>query len=89
MSRIFIERPILGWVLAISISPGRRDEVTVEMDAGGLTVGTYQANDCVGSDDPEHPILAVPVSLTVAISAPSPTSRPRPRTRPGTELDRR
>jgi hypothetical protein len=53
-----------------SIAPGRSDDVTVEMDASELTPGTYQANVCVGSDDPERPILAVPVRLTVAVSLP-------------------
>ncbi len=72
-----------------SIAPGGSEDATVEMDASGLAVGTYHANVCVGSDDPDRPILAVPVSLMVAVGAPGPTPRPRPRTLPGSELNRR
>ncbi|MBO9661439.1 S8 family serine peptidase [Dokdonella sp.] len=40
-------------------------EVTVTFDSTGLAAGKYSANVCVGSNDTEHPIVAVPVSMTV------------------------
>ena len=48
-----------------SLAPGNSDEVTVQMNASQLTVGTHQANVCVGSNDPLRPLIGVPVSLTV------------------------
>ena len=44
------------------------------MDASELTVGTYHANVCVGSNDPVRSLVAVPVTLTVTGGGtPSPT----------------
>jgi len=34
----------------------------VQMDASKLTVGTHQANVCVGSNDPVRSLVAVPVT---------------------------
>ena len=48
-----------------NIAPNDNEEVTVQMDASELTVGTHHANVCVGSDDPVRPLVAVPVTLTV------------------------
>ena len=48
-----------------SMVPGKNDEVTVTMNASQLTVGTHQANVCVGSNDPLRPLVGVPLSLTV------------------------
>lgn len=62
-----------------SIPPGNSDEVTVHMDAGDLTPGTYHADVCVGSNDPVRPLVAVPVTLTVTgggTPTPTPTGTP-------------
>ena len=48
-----------------NIPPNDSEEVTVHMDASELTVGTYHANVCVGSNDPVRSLVAVPVTLTV------------------------
>jgi hypothetical protein len=45
--------------------PGGSRRVTVRLDAADLTPGTHEASVCVGSNDPLHPVLAVPVTLTV------------------------
>ena len=57
-----------------NIPPGDNEDVTVQMDASELTVGTYHANVCVGSNDPVRSLVAVPVTLTVTGGGtPSPT----------------
>jgi hypothetical protein len=62
-----------------NIPPGNNQEVTVNMDASELTVGTHNANICVGSNDPVRPLVAVAVTLTVTQgSTPSPTPTPTP-----------
>src|SRR4029078_10598674 len=48
-----------------NIPPGNSDEVIVQMEASELTLGTHHANVCVGSNDPVHPLVGVPVTLTV------------------------
>ncbi len=45
------------------------DEVTVIYDSTGLSVGTYDANLCVISDDLDEPLVVVPVTLTVEESS--------------------
>jgi hypothetical protein len=46
--------------------PGMSDDVTVSVDALGLTVGeSYAATLCVISNDPVTPLVEVPVSLEV------------------------
>lgn len=45
--------------------PAAQAQVTVDLDAGDLTPGTYQANLCVFSNDRAQPLVRVPVSLTV------------------------
>jgi len=62
----------------LSVSPtsgvtgvGNSDAVTVTFDSTGLAAGTYDANLCVRSDDPDAgpgngtELVVVPVSLTV------------------------
>ncbi|MBO9662897.1 hypothetical protein [Dokdonella sp.] len=45
--------------------PSAQAQVAVDLDARGLTPGTYQANLCVFSNDRVEPLARVPVSLTV------------------------
>lgn len=49
-----------------SVAPGGSADVTVTANATGLAAGSYSANVCVASNDPVRPVIAVPVSLTVA-----------------------
>lgn len=73
-----------GDVAWLSASPasgvtaiGNTSDVTVNLDATGLVAGTYQANLCVSSDDPDAGpgdgtgLVVVPVQLTVT-AAPLP-----------------
>lgn len=48
-----------------SVARGESDAVTVTLDSSGLAAGTYRAQLCVTSDDPDSPLVAVPVTLTV------------------------
>jgi hypothetical protein len=61
-----------------NILPGNSNEVSVRMDASDLTIGTYQADVCVGSNDPLRPVIVVPVTLTVTQGGgtATPTSTP-------------
>jgi subtilisin-like proprotein convertase family protein len=52
--------PITGTVLA-----GTTSEVTVAFDSTGLASGDYDGYLCVNSSDPETPLVAVPVLMTV------------------------
>ncbi len=45
---------------------GGSDDVTVVFDSNGLNPGVYEGTLCVGSDDPDEPLVEVPVMLTVA-----------------------
>lgn len=49
-----------------SLSPGQTD-LTVTYNAAGLALGVYTDNLCVSSNDPDEPVLRVPVMLTVEI----------------------
>ena len=48
-----------------AIDPGASEALTVTLDAAGLDGGTYQAALAFASNDPEDPVLRVPVSLEV------------------------
>ena len=49
-----------------TILPGEPDsEVTLTYDAADLAVGTYSANLCLNSNDPEQGFVQIPVELTV------------------------
>jgi subtilisin family serine protease len=48
-----------------SIAPGRAQDASLLVTAGGLIAGTYTSNLCVNSNDPNRPAIAVPVTLTV------------------------
>ncbi len=50
-----------------SVSPSGSQPVTVTFDSTGLSVGVYDANLCILSNDPEEPIVAVPVTLSIPI----------------------
>ncbi|MEP7043447.1 MAG: hypothetical protein ABI843_10315 [Dokdonella sp.] len=54
------ETAVAGTTLA-----GNSDADTIVFDASSLSPGTYSANLCVSSDDPDHRLTAVPVSFTV------------------------
>ncbi|MGH9382510.1 MAG: BACON domain-containing protein, partial [Thermoanaerobaculia bacterium] len=64
----------VGWLAADPASgvtpPFSSLEVTVSVDSTGLTPGVHEASFCVNSDDPETPVVEVPVTLTV-VAAPA------------------
>lgn len=47
-------------------APGTVTGVTVDIDAATLAPGEYRATLCIGSNDPDQPNVAVPVTLTVS-----------------------
>jgi hypothetical protein len=57
------ESPASGTVAA-----GASQDVTVTADASGLDPGDYSAVVCVTTNDPDHALVAVPVSLTVTVA---------------------
>jgi hypothetical protein len=54
-----------GGVIAGQIAPSQAQAIELEADAVNLSQGTYHANLCVSSDDPDRTQHAVPVVLTV------------------------
>lgn len=52
--------------------PGGSDPVTVSIDAAGLAVGVYTGNLAISSNDPDEPVVNVPVTLTVEAQPPQP-----------------
>ncbi|MEQ1593960.1 MAG: S8 family serine peptidase [Casimicrobium sp.] len=48
-----------------SMLPGRSQDASLLVTAGGLTAGTFTSNLCIDSNDPTLPAIAVPVTLTV------------------------
>ncbi|WP_192498639.1 cell wall-binding repeat-containing protein [Ornithinimicrobium pratense] len=60
----------IPWMSASPMSgttaPGGSSEVTVTLDSSSLDYGTYEAQLCVFSNDPENPLVRVPVTLEVA-----------------------
>lgn len=48
-----------------STAGGQESDVTVTFDAFGLLEGTYEGNLCIESNDPDSPLVNVPVSMTV------------------------
>ncbi len=54
------ENPTFG-----TVQPGESQVVQVTFDATGLTVGEYLASLDIASNDPDSPVVNVPVSLTV------------------------
>ena len=49
-----------------TLSPGQTD-LAVTYDAADLAVGIYTDNLCVSSNDPDEPVLSVPVTMTVVV----------------------
>ncbi len=49
-----------------SVASGGNTTIAVTADSTGLGAGTYTAKLCVGTGDPAHALIEVPVSLTVA-----------------------
>lgn len=63
----------VAWLAAApvsgAVSAGGSAAVTVTADAAALGAGSYSAKLCVGTDDPAHPTVEVPVSLLVQAPA--------------------
>ena len=63
--------PVIDWLTAApasgSVDGGDSAQVTVTADpsAGGLGVGTYQADLCITTNDPTQQTIAIPVTLEV------------------------
>ncbi|MEP7041546.1 MAG: hypothetical protein ABI843_00700 [Dokdonella sp.] len=83
MSALAIARPALGCAAPgdvpwLSLSPGSgtiaaggaAQDVTVSLDASGLSDGLHQATICVFSDDPHHRTIPVQVSFAVTSETP-------------------
>ncbi len=72
--------PTLSWLtldglnqISGSISSGSPyEEITILFNTvpDGLTVGVYEANIAITSNDPDEPLITVPVTLTVGVIAP-------------------
>src|SRR5690606_13167038 len=52
-----------------STPAGESDTVSLTVNGLGMEAGTYDALLCVNSNDPDHPRVEVPVSLTVHVGA--------------------
>jgi hypothetical protein len=50
-----------------TVAGGASQDVTVTADSTGLDPGDYSAVICVATNDPDHALVAVPVSLTVPV----------------------
>jgi hypothetical protein len=59
----------IPWLTAVPISgvlsPGETQDVEVCVDASGLTPGIYQGDLEVRSNDPDNPVVLVPIMFTV------------------------
>jgi len=66
---------VLGWLLVNptegTIQPGESDEIYVTLDAADLDEGVYTANLNISNNDPDLPMMVVPVTLTVGESIPT------------------
>jgi hypothetical protein len=68
--------PWLSEVPTSGTTPGGGStDVTVTFDSNGLAQGTYTGNLCVNSNDPDEPLVVVPVTLDV-VGAPDITVEP-------------
>jgi hypothetical protein len=60
----------VGWLDLVPmegiVNPGDATEVVVTVDSTGLAEDTYQADICVLSNDPETPMVVVPIELVVS-----------------------
>ena len=71
-----------GW-LSLDVTSGSvpaQDSQTVNltMDSDGLALGTYEADLCISSNDPDNPLLFVPVSFEVAAAGSLPQAEVTP-----------
>ena len=68
----FTEAPAVDWLIAApasgTVTPGASAAVTVSVDTAGLPAGRYTTTLPAASNDPQHPLLTVPVTLTIACS---------------------
>ncbi|HSL18533.1 MAG TPA: hypothetical protein VLB51_11570 [Methylomirabilota bacterium] len=53
--------------VAGTIAPAGSQTVNVTFDSTGIALGTYQATLCVFSNDPDEPVVPVPVTMDVVI----------------------
>jgi len=63
------ETPISG-----TVAPAAATVVTVTLDSTGQAPGTYSGNLCLSSNDPNDPLVATPVTLTVCAAPITPTA---------------
>ena len=63
-----------------TVTPGTDTDVTVTLDATGLSLGTHQANIIISSNDPDEPTVTIPVTLEVTGGA-LPTVKIEPATK--------
>jgi hypothetical protein len=56
------------------VKAGNSGSVTASFDAGNAAVGSYTTALCITGNDPVHPLITVPVSVTVAAAPPSGSS---------------
>lgn len=65
---------VLGWLmldpLSGTVMPGETENIDVMFDAADLTEGIYSANLNISSNDPDSPMLVVPVTLNVGDDLP-------------------
>ncbi len=65
---------VSGWLLVDNVSgtlaPGQSQAVDIQLDATDLALGTYTGNIHIQSNDPDTPVLDVPLTLNVAIAIP-------------------
>nr|NQU93414.1 hypothetical protein [Bacteroidota bacterium] len=61
---------VTGWMLVGhivgTITPGNFHTIEVQFNAEDLEVGTYLGNVQIESNDPENPVVNVPVTLNVS-----------------------
>jgi hypothetical protein len=50
-----------------TIAPSGSQQVSVTFDSTGIVAGLYQATICVFSNDPDEPVVPVPVTMDVVI----------------------
>ena len=50
---------------------GQSAQAVIGVNTLGLATGDYSANICVLSDDPEHPVVTLPISMTVTQPLPA------------------
>ena len=53
--------------LSGTIAPAGSQQVDVSFDSTGMSVGTYEATVCLFTNDPDEPVVPVPVTLELLI----------------------